>query len=161
MQGMTTNLLASRLQEMEADSLIQKRHERSLGSSHVYELTELGRKLEDVVLALGRFGYHYMQSGPKPDDQMDIGRSLLSLKLRNTGTQNGAITFDFLNQDNDDHTIYQVRFSPEYVDICHSITFPSQATIAMPFESFRALAFQGASSKALVNSKQMRNDGDP
>ena len=47
--GMGTNLLAKRLQEMEAAGLIQK------DELH-YALTEQGRQLEEVVFALVRFG---------------------------------------------------------------------------------------------------------
>jgi DNA-binding HxlR family transcriptional regulator len=54
--GITTNLLAKRLQHLEAHGLITRRSLPVPASSTVYELTERGRALEPVVLALGAFG---------------------------------------------------------------------------------------------------------
>jgi DNA-binding HxlR family transcriptional regulator len=53
---MPSNILTSRLKELEAAGIVQRRAQaRPLGGV-VYELTENGRELEDAVIALGRWG---------------------------------------------------------------------------------------------------------
>lgn len=52
-----TNILSSRLKELQATGIV---HRVPLAHGLVYELTEFGRGLEDVVLALGRWGFQAM-----------------------------------------------------------------------------------------------------
>jgi len=66
--GITTNLLAKRLRELGANGLITRRTLPAPAGSTVYELTALGQQLEPVVLALGRFGAHFLDS-PAEDEQ--------------------------------------------------------------------------------------------
>lgn len=58
LQGMGTNLLASRLKELEAAGIIE-RQDRERGG-HVYRLTDAGRALEPAILALVRWGLTYL-----------------------------------------------------------------------------------------------------
>lgn len=59
LQGMGTNLLASRLKELEENGLIRQ-FEGDTGTSYKsYELSELGRELEGTVLSLVRWGNHF------------------------------------------------------------------------------------------------------
>src|SRR6478672_10521668 len=53
--GITTNLLAKRLREMEALGLVERI--RSAGGSEASRLTESGATLEPAVHALGRWGW--------------------------------------------------------------------------------------------------------
>ncbi len=50
------NVLAQRLRELERDGVVAKRRLPPPAASQVYELTEWGRELEPVALALGRWG---------------------------------------------------------------------------------------------------------
>ncbi len=54
--GIGTNLLASRLKEMEAEGLLEKRLLPPPAASTVYQLTERGLGLRKVVTALGEWG---------------------------------------------------------------------------------------------------------
>ena len=58
MQGMGTNLLASRLKGLEAAGIIEKQDRDSGG--HAYALTDAGRALEPAILALVRWGLTYL-----------------------------------------------------------------------------------------------------
>ena len=58
LQGMGTNLLASRLKQLEAAGIVEKTEFNASG--HAYILTEMGRALEPVVLALARWGLTYL-----------------------------------------------------------------------------------------------------
>lgn len=52
----SSNLLADRLRELEQHGVIRRRKLASAAGPQVYELTEWGRKLEPIVVALGDWG---------------------------------------------------------------------------------------------------------
>lgn len=65
--GMATNLLAERLRALEAQGIITRRRLPPPAASAVYELTPLGRGLEDAVDALIRWGGHWMHETTEAD----------------------------------------------------------------------------------------------
>ena len=67
--GIATNLLADRLRELIREGLVSRRDAPPPVAATVFELTERGRELEPVLLALGRWGAPYMSDGPSEDDQ--------------------------------------------------------------------------------------------
>ncbi|WP_079658741.1 winged helix-turn-helix transcriptional regulator [Streptomyces sp. 3214.6] len=54
--GVSTDVLASRLKDMERDGLTTRRRLPPPGAAYVYELTERGRELLPVLQALGKWG---------------------------------------------------------------------------------------------------------
>ncbi|MEX1362421.1 MAG: winged helix-turn-helix transcriptional regulator [Nannocystaceae bacterium] len=84
MPGLTPNLLSTRLDTMQASELVQRRRLPPPQAATVYELTELGRQLEPVVLALGRFGARWL-TRPDADDRIDPRWAMVSLKRRYVG----------------------------------------------------------------------------
>jgi DNA-binding HxlR family transcriptional regulator len=141
--GITTNLLADRLRDMEANGLIQKFQQASVGSPHVYELTELGWKLEPVILSLASFGQTLLASGPKKGDQADIGRALLSLKLRCRNLGVGLVTLRFDATAADGPPLYyQVKYSAGYVDVRHGKPWQSEVEIALSAPTMTGLLFR-------------------
>ncbi|MEV8549209.1 winged helix-turn-helix transcriptional regulator [Streptomyces glaucescens] len=54
--GVSTDVLASRLKDMERDGLATRRRLPPPGAAHVYELTPRGRRLLPVLQALGAWG---------------------------------------------------------------------------------------------------------
>ena len=65
--GMASNLLAERLRALEAEGLVARRRLPPPAATAVYELTELGRGLEDAVSALIRWGGHFMREPAEGD----------------------------------------------------------------------------------------------
>ena len=87
--GLTTNLLAKRLERLTEEGLIEKRTLPPPASATVYELTELGRRLEPVVLGLGTFGEHYGRElgfAPAEGDRANPRWAMVSLKRRYRGS---------------------------------------------------------------------------
>ena len=82
--GITTNLLAKRLKEMEENGLVERIRSGPAESGHAYRLTDLGTGLEPAILALGRWGAHRM-AGPSPGEHRDLEWLLVSLKRRYRG----------------------------------------------------------------------------
>jgi DNA-binding HxlR family transcriptional regulator len=62
-----TNVLSARLKELEQAGVLQRRILPRPATAVVYELTDYGRELDDVLLALGRWGAHSM-GAPEADD---------------------------------------------------------------------------------------------
>jgi DNA-binding HxlR family transcriptional regulator len=67
--GIGTNILAARLRELEGGGIVSKRKLAPPAASTVYELTEYGQELEEVVYALARWGARTL-GPPGPDDEL-------------------------------------------------------------------------------------------
>lgn len=70
--GIGTNILASRLRDLEAAGVVRKTKLPPPAASTVYELTEYGAELEEVVNALGRWGARSLRP-PRPTDRLPAG----------------------------------------------------------------------------------------
>lgn len=79
--GIGTNLLASRLRELEAGGLVLRRKLAPPAASTVYELTALGRQLQPIVISLGRWGRQLLE--PDPGEDTFVARWMLFALLTN------------------------------------------------------------------------------
>jgi DNA-binding HxlR family transcriptional regulator len=77
--GIGTNLLARRLKALEADGIVRRATLPPPAGSNVYELTELGRALEPVVVALSRWGARLLDA-PREDDDLRAGWAAMALR---------------------------------------------------------------------------------
>lgn len=66
-----TNVLSNRLKELERGGVIARRLSPEPGGPVLYELTEYGRELEDVVAGLGRWGAKSLGE-PRPGDTLSV-----------------------------------------------------------------------------------------
>ena len=80
--GITTNLLAKRLREMEAHGLIER--DSTDAAAAAYRLTPTGRALEPAIHALGRWGWGKMGK-PRSADRRNIEWLLVALRRRYRG----------------------------------------------------------------------------
>jgi DNA-binding HxlR family transcriptional regulator len=79
--GIGTNLLAKRLKEMEQEGIIQQRTLPPPAASHVYDLTEYGRGLREVIVTMSRWGMGYLQL-PIPDaDSFNMVQAMSALLI--------------------------------------------------------------------------------
>lgn len=85
LKGITTNLLAKRLKDMQAWGLIEK---LGSGPSTRYRLTPDGAALEPALMELARWGGRFMGQ-MDPEDRRDLGWALISCKRRYIGGQAG------------------------------------------------------------------------
>ncbi len=76
--GVSPNVLAQRLRELEGVGVVQRRKLPPPAASRVYELTEWGKELEPVIVWLGRWG---ARSPSKPRDAV-LGVDSLILSFR-------------------------------------------------------------------------------
>jgi DNA-binding HxlR family transcriptional regulator len=66
--GIASNLLAERLRVMEADGLIERHDAPAPVAANLYQLTDRGRALQEVVHALSRWGLDLMPAGVQEAD---------------------------------------------------------------------------------------------
>jgi DNA-binding HxlR family transcriptional regulator len=98
-----TNILAARLKELEAAGLVRRRVLPRPDGSIVYELTELGRGLEDTLVQLGRWGARLLEQ-PRPDEIVTPASLVMALRT----------TFDPIAA-RDLHAAYELRIGPVVV----------------------------------------------
>ena len=83
--GISPNVLTQRLEELEESNLVHRRKLPPPASSWVYELTEWGLQLEQVIMALGRWGAkspQLLQGYPLSIDALVLSfRTMFSAKL--------------------------------------------------------------------------------
>jgi DNA-binding HxlR family transcriptional regulator len=82
--GITTNLLAKRLKEMETAGLVERVRRASGDRAFAYQLSSLGRELEPAIHALGSWGFR--QAGrPGEGDRTDLEWLFVALRRRYLG----------------------------------------------------------------------------
>ncbi|MEV6868237.1 winged helix-turn-helix transcriptional regulator [Streptosporangium subroseum] len=74
-----TNILSSRLRELEHAGVVRRRVLPRPAASVVYELTEYGRELDDIVLRLGRWGARTLGE-PGPEDIVTSDSLIMALR---------------------------------------------------------------------------------
>ncbi|HTE61208.1 MAG TPA: helix-turn-helix domain-containing protein [Solirubrobacteraceae bacterium] len=77
--GVGPDVLSQRMRDLAAEGLVDKRKLPPPIGAQVYELTELGRRLEPVVMALGEFGSH-LPVPTGPGLRMSFDAHILSLR---------------------------------------------------------------------------------
>ena len=148
--GITTNLLATRLQTMEADGLVA----RGEASPARYELTALGASLEPVVVELGRWGANFMDQ-PRRADTMNAGWGLLSLKRRYRGGVRAVVEFRLGERR------FELVFEEAHLHVKEREAVRPQLIVAGPLDAFQAWLFKGVAGSDLQRTGKLTVDGDP
>lgn len=140
--GITSNLLAKRLKQMEAAGLIGQDGQRR------YRLEPAGAALEPAIMELGRWGGRFL-SHPGPDDRVDVGWGLISLKRRYKGGLDAMVEFRI------DGRVFLMRFDRERLEVRdepdEDTSAPHPALVLSgALEAFRAWLFANVDPDALV-----------
>ncbi len=148
--GITTNLLAKRLHELEQAELVHKEL-LPLGVT-VYRLTEAGRALEPVVMELGRWGGRFMTT-PGRGDTFNLGWALLSLKRRYRGGLSCTVQLCAGRRR------FCLEFSERYLDVQERTADRADLTVTADEAAVRALFFEAAPWAPLEDSGRVVFDG--
>lgn len=139
--GITTNLLAKRLAELEHAGLVERRALPPPAATTVYALTSEGAALEPVVMELGRFGGRYMDR-PRRGDRVDLAWALLSTKRRYRG---GAACVVEVRAD--DGRRFELAFDGERLRVTEGPATRAEVTVEGSSEALR-VAFASPDRKA-------------
>ena len=131
--GITTNLLALRLREMERQGLIVKRRAPPPVRATVYELAPLGRALEPALMELARWGGRFLDR-PKKEDTLNIGWALLSLKRRYRGGLTHSVELCVGERS------FELTMTPSYLDVRERAATRPDVTVRGELAAVRELA---------------------
>lgn len=148
--GLTTNLLARRLKQLEGDG-IAERIELDAGA-RAYRLTKRGAALEPVIMELGRWGGVLLDM-PRPEDRTDMAWGLISMKRRFRGGSN------FRAQLNVGERSFTLSFEGDYLSVQQKSTDAAQLELTGEPFAFRKWLFMGAELNALEASEELRVAG--
>jgi DNA-binding HxlR family transcriptional regulator len=136
------DVLAQRLRDLEGRGVVQRRTLPPPAASHVYELTEWGRELEPVVLALGRWGSRVPAADDAPlgpDAAMLALKTMFAPSARLRGRYEVRLGAD----------VYDVRVDGDRLDIVHGEAERPDATIATNPGTLATVLWHGGSETDL------------
>ncbi len=140
--GLTTNLLARRLRELERLGLVSRRVMPPPLAARVYELTESGRALEATVMELARWGARYMgERGPH--DRFNVAWGLLSLKRRYIGGMRASVELRI------DARTFELGLEPGYLSVSERSAAAPDVVVTGPIDALLAWLFMGQDARAL------------
>jgi DNA-binding HxlR family transcriptional regulator len=150
--GLTTNLLAERLREMEAMGLVVKHRAPPPIRATVYELTPVGRALEPALMELARWGGRFMDA-PRKADTLNVGWALLSLKRR----YRGGLTLVAELCVGERH--FELAFTPSYLAVTEGRAARPDVRVRGELADVRAWLSRGADARALSKAGKLRVEG--
>jgi DNA-binding HxlR family transcriptional regulator len=133
--GITTNLLAKRLREMEEHGLLERVRTSGEGGQ-AYRLTEIGRTLEPAVHALGSWGWQWM-GRPGQDEHRSLEWLLVALRRRYRGGV--AMTAEIVAND----VPYTFRLTEASAEISRGTATSADVRVAGPAMAFAQLFLGG------------------
>jgi DNA-binding HxlR family transcriptional regulator len=134
--GITTNLLAKRLKEMEEHGLLERIRAGAGEGGQAYRLTEVGRALEPAVHALGRWGWRWMGT-PAAGEHRSLEWLMVALRRRYKGGR--AMTVELLV----DGAPYAFRLGESSVEIARGSLADPDVRASGPADAFVHLLLAG------------------
>jgi DNA-binding HxlR family transcriptional regulator len=140
--GITTNLLAARLRDLERLGLVTKRKAPPPVRATVYELGPAGRALEPALMELARWGGRFMDR-PGKHDTFDIGWALLSLKRRYRGERELVAAFEV------EERSFELVFDARYLAVTEGAATRPDIAVSGSRDAFKAWLFGGGDADGL------------
>ncbi len=153
LEGMTTNLLAARLRDMEAGGLIAREKSAGTPRGSAYVLTEAGRELEPVLLALGKWGWRFMEK-PAPEDRRDLAWGLFALKRRYRD-----VTRPVTAELRAGGRAWQYRLAPGYAELREGAPWLPDLHLRGEPGAFLELFYKGKGQRALAAEGRLAFSG--
>jgi DNA-binding HxlR family transcriptional regulator len=154
--NLSPDVLSQRLRELEADGVVTRRRLPPPAGSKVYELTERGRELEPVILALGRWG----TSVPFPPDGHELGVDSTILALKTVfdpaTARDGAMSVELRL----DEQTFSVQVSNGDVEIARGSAGHPDAVLGASTMTLVGLLWQGLELGEAERSGAAEVEGD-
>lgn len=155
MPGIATNMLANRLNEMQAASLISKREMPPPAASTVYELTEVGRGLAPVLVELGKWGLKFL---PEHDEAGFVREGLRARAA--FASEHSAHSTEAYALVVDGETIgFDVRAGS--IEVLDTVPEASSVTLSLSCSTLMELMLLGKSVVEARDEGSADVDGDP
>ncbi len=155
--GIGTNILASRLRDLESGGVVRKTKLPPPAASTVYELTPYGRELEEVVHALARWGARSL-GPPAPGTELAPGWSASAARaLFDPHAAEGVVETYELRVDGD---VSKLRVADGTLDAREGPAEDADATIETDAATLFALVGHELSPGEALVSGRVRVQGD-
>ena len=150
------NVLSERLRELERDGIVRRRKLPPPAGSRVYELTEWGRELEDIVIALGHWGAR--APSPPSDAPVGVDSMILALDARfDPGAAAGLRAVYVLRLGDDS---FRIEVAGGEIDLARGGADPADATIETDPSTLAAVLWGGQSLTEAQRSGVVTIAGD-
>jgi DNA-binding HxlR family transcriptional regulator len=146
LDGIATDVLAQRLKDLEASEIVMQRELPPPAASRVYELTERGRGLEPVLLALGRWG----AQAAFPDRHHPLGVDAFLVALKTTFDPERAAGLTATYSLVLDGEPYTVTVADGRFEVTRGPAADPGATIEAPVRALPDVVFRGAPREASI-----------
>ena len=156
--GIGTNLLTERLKHLEGHGLVRRTTLPPPAGSRVYELTGLGRSLEPVVSALGRWGLEFLDT-PDHEDDLRPAWAMVAMQsiLKPEATGGIEESYEF----HIDDEVFHVRVADGEAQARQGPVASPNLVVNSDTRTFLALAAGWLEPAEAVASGEIRAEGDP
>jgi DNA-binding HxlR family transcriptional regulator/putative sterol carrier protein len=150
------NVLAQRLRDLEAAGVVRRGKLPPPAASRIYELTEWGRDLEPVILALGRWG---VRSPTRPPDA-ELGVDSLILSFRTMFDPDRAEGLDASYEFRLGEDRFRAEVAESRLEIERGTAAGSDATVEAGAGTLAALVYDDLELDDALGSGDLRVEGD-
>ena len=156
--GIGTNILAARLRDLEQAGVVRKRKLPPPAASTVYELTEYGTGLEEVLHALARWGARSL-GPPTSDVELYPEWGLNAFAALFNPSEARGLTETYVLRIGDD--VFTVRLEDGHMRTEVGAAETADVDAEMDRETFFALASGELAPRDALSQGRVRVEGDP
>ena len=150
------NVLSERLRELEHNGVVRRRKLPPPAGSRVYELTDWGRELEDVVIALGHWGAR-SPTGPS-DDPVGVDSVVLALRSRFDPDSAQGLSAGYELRLGEDR--FRVEVADGEIEVARGVADQADATIDTDSDTLAAVLWGDLPLADAERSGKMTVGGD-
>jgi DNA-binding HxlR family transcriptional regulator len=150
------NVLSQRLRELEQAAIVRRRRLPPPAGSQVYELTEWGRGLEPIAIALGSWA---LRSPSFPEDA-PIGEDSVVLAMQTFFDPAAAKDLSARYELRLGDSSYRVRIAEGRIEAARGTDDGADATVETDAGTLSAVIFNGRELSDALNAGELQIDGD-
>ena len=155
--GIGTTLLTARLKDLGGHGIVRRATLPPPAGSRVYELTDLGRSLEPVIMALSRWGLRLL-GAPRQEDDLQPGWAMVALQstLNPPAAGGSRETYEFRVDDE----VFHVRVEGVEAEIRQGPAADPDLIVGGDTETFLSVAAGRLAPAEAVDTGVIRVEGD-
>jgi DNA-binding HxlR family transcriptional regulator/putative sterol carrier protein len=157
--GISTNLLAERLRNLEQQGMIRRRTLPPPAGSAVYELTSIGQRLENTLLELGKWGSQFIP--PSMDGVSVLHISSYALTLKTFFRPELAQDMDETYQLNIGDEVLQARIKAGEIQVQQGQPWKADLVLYSDIQSFLELFSGQLRPEQAISYGRVLLEGDP
>ena len=155
--GIGTNLLAARLKDLEGYGVVRRAILPPPAGSRVYELTELGRSLEAVLVALSRWGSKFLGD---PSQEEDLKPAWAIVAMRSALKPETAHEVEETYEFRVDEEVFHVRVKEGAPEVLQGPALDPDLVVKGSTQALLALAAGRLEMTEALESGRVRIEGD-